>query len=323
MLSAHDFYCVCPSLNLIDVRTGRPCCAAVDGPANPVACMRSLFSELGGPDPSDPPAFVERHRAEFRELMAAARMLIFPSQAARNLVARFHELHPARTRIVPHGAMPAPRRIRPARKPGPLRVALIGNIAYPAKGARNYVALLEQTRHLAITWHVFGDTSVFSFDADLRRIGLGSRLELHGRYRREDLPDLLVGADVDLAVLLPGCPETFSFTLSEALGAGVPVVVGAEGAMAERVRGKPIGMVVESVDAAAAAIAGLIANPTQLGKLRQATAEFRERSVDEMAAEYREIYEGLLADARAAGSLAVEERRELFAAHRDAPETAP
>ncbi|TMA54666.1 MAG: glycosyltransferase [Deltaproteobacteria bacterium] len=325
-LSVHDFYCVCPSLNLIDPRDGRLCCAAVEGsPVDPTTCMRGLFTELALPAPADPAAFVGRHREEFRRIIAAARTVVFPSQSARDLVARFHELDPERVRIVPHGSPTPSRRVGRTRRPGPLRAALIGNIAYPAKGARNYLALLERTRRLPISWHAFGETAVFDFDEELEKVGLGNRLKLHGAYRREELPDLLVASDVDLAVLLPSCPETFSFTLSEALGAGVPVIVGAQGAVAERVRGKAAGVVVETVEAAAAAIEDLVADGEKLRRLREAAALFRDRSLDEMAAEYRDIYERLFRDVPATEPLTIDERRQLFAAYADAavPRPAP
>jgi hypothetical protein len=60
-------------------------------------------------------------------------------------------------------------------------------------------------------------------------------LTVHGRYEPRDLPDLLAQYRVQLVAFPSAGPETFSFTLSEAWAAGLPVIVPPFGALAERV----------------------------------------------------------------------------------------
>ncbi|MPM91705.1 hypothetical protein SDC9_138837 [bioreactor metagenome] len=64
-------------------------------------------------------------------------------------------------------------------------------------------------------------------------------LSAHGAYKEEDLPKLLAWLKPDLIWFPAQWPETYSYTLSAALQAGLPVVVPDIGAFAERVVGRP------------------------------------------------------------------------------------
>lgn len=316
LFTAHDFYCVCPNPNLTDIASGRPCCAAAHGPpADRSACMQSLFGAVGLPALGDAHRFVERHLSEFSSLLGAARWVIFPSSAARDLVSRFHVLDPERTRVVPHGYRCVSTRPERRTAAGPVRIAVLGAVAYPIKGAREILALMDRTRHLPLEWHVFGNTEKFGYGEALDSLGLGRRLVLHGTYDRNAIVEQLAAAAVDLAVMLPICPETFSFTLSEALLAGVPAIVADQGALSERVGDSQLGVVVRTVGEAAEAIERLVNNRDQLRRLQDATADFRHRSLEEMGTEYRDIYSGLLAGVRSPEPLGLQERRQLVSAY--------
>ena len=321
--TAHDYYAVCPSLNLIDVRDGQPCCVAPGGPRDRGACMRHLFESLDLAPPDDPVAFGARHRAEFASLLAAAAHVVFPSTAARDIVARFLPLDARRSVVIPHGYDGSPRRAGRDGTTARLRVALLGEVAHPQKGARQYLALLDRCRHLPIDWHVFGGVTAFGFDDALRALGLGDRLVLHGRYARDEISARLAAEAIDLVVLLPTWPETFSYTLSEALAAGVPAIVSTQGALVERIDGTGRGIVVHSVEEAAAALERFGRDRAALRRLRDAVRRFRHPSLAEMAARYRPLYDELLAGAAPPLALSFEDRRRLFAAHEAVTQTTP
>ncbi|TMB55814.1 MAG: methyltransferase domain-containing protein [Deltaproteobacteria bacterium] len=312
-----DFYCVCPNVNLYDIEDDRLCCAAEDGARpDPATCMRHLFAHFGLREPDDPLEFVTRHRAEFGDLLRAADRVIFPSFATRDLVGRFHDLDRVRSVVMPHGYLEPSHRVERRDRRRTLNVALLGQVAYAIKGARSYPPLLERTRHLPIVWHVFGGTDAFGYGDTLRQLGLGSRLVLHGWYRREDIFEQLAAAAIDLVVFLPPWPETFSYALSEALGAGIPVIVSDQGALPERVRADGVGVVVRSVDEAVAALERFANDRAALEALQAAAARFRHRTVREMADEYRPMYEEMLARGPVPASVTLHDRRQLFAAHR-------
>lgn len=314
-----DFYPACPNVNLFDVPSDRLCCLG-EGDDRPdvASCLANAFRTFGLTPPDDAPGYLARHRAEFQGLLGGAVRVFFPAVRTRDIVERFQSLDPARSMVVPHGYLEPSRRAKPQARRRPLNVALLGEVAYPIKGARNYLPLIERTRDLPIVWHVFGEAERFGFADTLRGLGLKSRLVLHGWYQRDVIFERLAAADVDLVVFLPPWPETFSYTLSEALIAGVPVIVSDQGALPERVRADGVGVVVRTVGEAVAALERLVAQPDELDAFIAAAQRFRHRSVGEMADVYRPIYADLLAAAPAPAALDLPARRTLARFHADA-----
>jgi hypothetical protein len=58
---------------------------------------------------------------------------------------------------------------------------------------------------------------------------------VHGPYVDAELPGLIAAYGVEVALFPNRLPESFSYTLSEAWAAGIPVIVPEDGALAERV----------------------------------------------------------------------------------------
>jgi glycosyltransferase involved in cell wall biosynthesis len=316
-----DFYPACPNVNLFDVPSDRPCCLGEPGERPDVQiCLDHVFRTFQQTPPAGAGAYLGAHRAEFHELLTHAERVFFPAVATRDIVGRFQPLDDVRAMVIPHGYLEPSRRARPQARRRPLNVALLGEVAYPIKGARNYLPLIARTRDLPIVWHVFGEAERFGFADALRDLGLKSRLVLHGWYQRDVIFERLAAADVDLVVFLPPWPETFSYTLSEALIAGVPVIVSDQGALPERVRADGVGVVVRTVDEAVAALERLVAQPVELDALIAAAQRFRHRSVAAMADAYRPIYAELLARAPVP---AATDATTLAAWHADAVEPEP
>jgi GT2 family glycosyltransferase/glycosyltransferase involved in cell wall biosynthesis len=296
VLTTHDFYTLCPSHNLVNSTTGRPCCLA-GNPTDPErrACIEELFRNLALPLREPALAFRDSHCRAARPLLTGAYALVFPSRAAERIFRGLAGSPPAASRVIPHGYAGTALEPRPRRRDGRLQVAFLGEIAYKTKGADEVLELLRQCRSLDAVWHVFGNVGTFGYQTALERVGLGDRLLLHGAYERDAIRGLLRRHEIDIAVFLPTAPETFSFTLSESLTAGVPVLVNRSGALPERVAESGAGLVVSDVAEAAAALARLIEHRAELEPLRAAADRFRHRSLEEMAADYRRLYEEVFA----------------------------
>lgn len=315
-VTLHDYFCVCPSLNLIDVDTEALCCASPEGPpVDPSHCLRALFHEMTLAPPADLPGFARQHREEFGQLLAAAQSIVVPSGAVRDLVQRAHALPPDTIQVVPHGYAP-PARMAPRAPSGPrLRVGILGVISHPTKGPRHYRELLERTRALPIEWHVFGSTAHGGYDAVLQSLKLGDRLVLHGAYRRSQIIDDLRTHGIDLTMHLPAAPETFSFTLSESLLAGVPAIVNERGALPERIAASGAGVVVGSVAEAAATLERLLHDRGELAALQTRAAAFQHPSLDAMTAAYRTLHAERLAATGAVTPSSLVDRQLLFHAY--------
>jgi GT2 family glycosyltransferase/glycosyltransferase involved in cell wall biosynthesis len=248
-----DYYCVCPSWNLLDLaRVAR--CACVDASLEQRrSCLASWFVACGLAPPEEPRSLLAEHRAEFRALLEGAAAVIAPCEATRAIVTQAHDGANLRWHVIPYGyervgapdaASPHLRPEARSRPPGPLRVALVGAVAAPWKGADDALAAMRLAGELAIEWHVFGDSDAFGFPERARQaVGDATRLHFHGRYAREEIVASLVEHAIDVSLLLSPWDETFCFTLSESWAAGVPAIVSDRGALAERSRASGAGLV--------------------------------------------------------------------------------
>jgi len=216
----HDYYYVCPRVNLIDAR-GRYC--AIAPTADCRACLAQAGSSTGVIDAAD-------WRVRAHRFLAGAERVVAPS---RDLAARLGPHLPQVSIEVlepeSDGLWPATRMPRLGAQE-PLRLALIGALNV-AKGYDIVAALarLAADRAAPLRFDLFGHSPD---DARLRRCGVA----VHGRYREADIDGLIGGSGAHAAFLPAIWPETWSFVQSIAFRHGLPVVAFDHGAIALRLR---------------------------------------------------------------------------------------
>jgi glycosyltransferase involved in cell wall biosynthesis len=120
----------------------------------------------------------------------------------------------------------------------PTQIVLLGAIG-PHKGSGRLLELAKLARlaHPQLHFHVVGYTDV---DEQLARL---ANVTVTGRYTAAELPEMLAETRGSIALFLHEWPETFSYTLTEAVAAGLVPVVPDIGAPAERVREAGFGIV--------------------------------------------------------------------------------
>jgi hypothetical protein len=218
---AHDYYMLCPRVTLLDAAGGYCGVGAAE------LCARCLAmagpheaSRLRGLD-------IAAHRALFQQALRGAGRVLTPSASAALLLRG--AMPGVSIAVMPHPA----RGLSPAapREGDANQVILLGALA-DHKGARALVALARHAKlyYPARRFHLIGHSTE---DAALRAIG---NVSITGPYALENLPALIAAAGGRLALFLHGWPETFSYTLSEALAHGLIPVVPDIGAPAERLR---------------------------------------------------------------------------------------
>ncbi|MCF1708735.1 glycosyltransferase [Tabrizicola sp. J26] len=165
-------------------------------------------------------------RSAWGRLIAEADAVTVFSETSRALMLGAYPEAAAALRLVPHRPLAALPRVIPPARHRPV-IGVLGNIGYQ-KGA---AVVAELSRRLAATGA-----------ADLVLIGtidpayvLSPQTQVHGAYRREEIPALASRYGIDRWLIPSIWPETFSFSVREALATGLPVWCFDLGAQAEAV----------------------------------------------------------------------------------------
>lgn len=176
-------------------------------------------------------------------------------------------------------------------KKNKFHVAFIGGLSV-AKGAKLAYNLITNSSK-DINWFIFGDIGYDKLQ-ELKQ----NNLIKTGSYDREDLDYLLKGFQIDLVCILPIWPETFCYTLSEAILCKVPVLVTEMGALKERMEKLQCGW---SVPANASwkeiltVIERVNKDKEEYKQVKKLVEEIKLRNVNDMVEDYRKLYENCFA----------------------------
>lgn len=225
--TAHDFYTLCPQISLTG-KKNRYC--GEEGIAQCTACLQ------------DSPAPGDMDIVSWRELHGAflvrAQHVLAPSRdAARRMARYFPE---ADVRFAPHtdvpdaAALPVAAPVRQLAAGQALKIAVIGAMS-PIKGAD----LLEDVAVEAARGNALLDFHLIGYGYRNLRTRPKSALTVYGQYEDDELPAMLEWLQPDLVWFPAQWPETYSYTLSACLQAGLPIVAPQFGAFPERLSGRP------------------------------------------------------------------------------------
>jgi GT2 family glycosyltransferase/glycosyltransferase involved in cell wall biosynthesis len=239
---AHDFYPLCPRVTLIDA-IDRFCNVAESD-----VCGRCVTTG-GAHDASRLDELTPAtHRALFSHLLRGFRHVVAPSPSTADYFRRgFPNLT---VEVIAHPESAAPYLTNGAAKTrwagesitrhsdDDNEIVLLGAIG-PHKGSSKLLEIAQRAKltHPLLRFHLIGYTNI-----DEQLIDVGN-VTITGHYLRDRLPSLIAEARGRLALFLSGWPETYSYTLSEALSYGFIPLVPDIGAPAERVRAMKFGVV--------------------------------------------------------------------------------
>ncbi|CAO3383423.1 glycosyltransferase [Azospirillum argentinense] len=244
----HDYFPVCPSLNLINTED-RYCGVPAPEKCRACAATNRYFRWPKGGGNFD----MSVYRRDWQSFCDLADRHVFFSKSALATVRQAFALREDRVRIIPHLADHVSVAPLPPPAPSPVaRVAIVGgiNVAKGAKVLTAMVRLAEQHR-LPVQFELFGSTDQ-PIDSP--------HLHDNGHYEPKRLAQLLADRGCH-AIFLPSVwPETYCYVLDEVVGMGVPVGVFDIGAPAERLRSWSNGFVVSPItpEAALSALLGVV-----------------------------------------------------------------
>ena len=165
-------------------------------------------------------------------------------------------------------------------------VAFLGGMV-PEKGSQKALEMICNSSE-DIRWHIFGtigDKELADLETD--------NLVKHGTYRQQDIPQLMEENNVDVVCIMSIWPETFCYTLSEAVYCHIPVLVTDIGAAGERVKRHGYGWTVP-VDYTGVQMSdylyGILSDSKEYLSKKEIVRCFKEISLKEMADKYVALY---------------------------------
>ncbi|HTI03170.1 MAG TPA: glycosyltransferase [Acidisoma sp.] len=230
-VTIHDWFAICPRINLLPVADGPSC-----GEPEPAACDRCIQMR------DDTVAHdIIGWRAEHAWLLRLADRVLCATPDSIERLARYGLA--ARAVLAPVEAMPdrvppcptprpSPKPLRGRAAVRPLRVAVLGVLA-DHKGAPLVTALAETAEPGRIAITLIGKAE--------RSIPAAARHALSetGAYEPEELPALIDRVDPEVIWFPAGWPETWSYTLTQAILSGRPILASDIGAFRVRLAAHP------------------------------------------------------------------------------------
>lgn len=280
VFSIHDYYTLCPSINLMDIDK-RPC-----NFYETRDCKRCATGRWGCKGD-----FMMLWQKECHSCLETAKKIIAPSEAAKEIFQSFYK--DLDVDVIEHGYRPGEViRINRQESSKTFNIAFIGGMS-EIKGLSYLKGLKEKVRGTDIVIHLFGMTRDSMVNVSSKNF------VYHGQYVREELLKRLRESDVKLICLFSICAETFSYTLSESLLAGIPVITLDIGAIAERVRKIDAGWVMPydcSMDDIYRTIGRIKTDSMEyISKVENIKRYLKHaKSTEDMAHEYSVIYDGLI-----------------------------
>ncbi len=216
------------------------------------------------------------------EFLAHASNVIAPSEFAKN---EYKKVYPKlKIDVIEHGVNVSKIVADHVLSNKTRNIAFVGAV-FPHKGS----AVLEDLVHRGslpnTKIHLFGTTTAV--------LPNSRKFKNHGPYQRNELPELFKKHHIDLVCIFSLAPETFAYTVDEAIAAGLPVLTFNIGAGVERVKRHNLGWVLSytnNINKISQKINGILSNPSAYAKVIDSINQYQTRTVSEMSADYSKIY---------------------------------
>ena len=223
VVPVHDFYCICPSYNLLNDK-GIYCGVPDDMEICKECLKNNIYAERSEE--------ISKWRTVWEEVLKSADGIICFSNSSKEIVKRaYPNIEEEKFHILPHKLDVYLRKPRLNKPDKELNVAVIGNINYP-KGAKVINDLLKiiEKKKLKVNLVIVGKLVKAFLEKDF------SNLKILGPYDRKDLPDIIERENIHIVLFPSICPETFSYVVEECIEMELPIIAFDIGAPAERLR---------------------------------------------------------------------------------------
>lgn len=228
----HDFYCVCPRYNLC--KENYVYCNAEKDIANCNECLK----HYSGCDN------IVGWRSALENLLVKAKCVVAPSQNTVNIVKGYYP--EIAIKVIEHSIPDYIQKTYSEKfaENGLFHISVLGAIGIE-KGSRILYEVVRAIRasKLPIKITVIGYTDVHGE----QYISKDKMFEVTGRYENTNISTLLADYRTNIVMIPSIWPETYSYTVSEAIFSGYKVVAFNIGAPADRIRSTGMGWLIDEI----------------------------------------------------------------------------
>ena len=274
VITLHDTYSLCPSVGML--YCNKKYCADL----KEKDCKKCINEINGGIN-----NIVPEWQNDWHDFLKKFNKIIVPSNDTKKRIGAVY--NDIEIDVIEHGVNINKSDYTPTLD-GKLKVAFTGVICRH-KGGDLLEKLISTCKEKNIEFHAFGKIE-FNF-AELQNNR--SNYIYHGVYEREKLADLLAENGINLICFLQICPETYSYTVNEAIAAKIPVLSVDLGAGADRIKENDIGWIV-SKDADASEVIDkflyILDNELEYNQVVERVRDYNFKTVADMGVDYSKIY---------------------------------
>ncbi len=287
IITLHDYWWVCANAQLI-TNYSQQLCAGPQAYLNCARCAlaRANHAKLWPAVPLLAPLLAQRNRL-LRHTMNAAAKLITPTQ----FVCAWHtacDVDASLLQVIPHGLdTPPPPKHQSKQPADPMRFVYIGGLSWQ-KGVHILVEAFQGLDGSAELWIAGDEAADPVYMAQLQQLA-SPRVRFLGKLTHDAVWQTLTQADIAVVVSL--WYETFSFIISEAFAAGVPVLASDLGPLGDRVSHKVDGLLFPAGDVPALrqTMQRFLDEPALLSQLQAGIQP--PRTLDDHVAELEGVYQ--------------------------------
>lgn len=274
IITLHDFYCLCPSINMLYKM--EKYCPNIKNKN----CQECISYKTGLRN-----NIISNWQNKWNDFLKDFDQVIVPSNNTKKEIKKIHKN--VNIEVIEHGI--------DLEKSGYLsnidnkkvyNVAFVGVMSIH-KGGLILKELIEKTKNSNLKFHLFGKTEFKKLEKNQKNY------IYHGAYKRENLPSLLKENDINLVCNFSIWAETYSYTLTEEIASGVPVLSFDIGAVGDRIKENNYGYVMDidsNIDDIVKKINSIFNNKEEYKKIVNNVKNYKIKTVNEMIKDYQKVY---------------------------------
>ncbi|MBS4015183.1 MAG: glycosyltransferase, partial [Candidatus Latescibacteria bacterium] len=231
----HDFFLLCPSYTLLNHRGAYCDLPSIDVcdnclPKNPYKSVK-------------PEIKINLWRQKWSVLLGVTERVICFSKDSADILQRIYSLNDEQIIIRPHTLPHTLRKVKISSSN--IRIGVVGGINYQ----KGYQIVVDTAKILEKS---APDAKIIII-GDVITTPDNKNIIVLGKYKPEELPDIVESYGINLAFFSSIWPETFSYVISELMQMELPICAFNLGAQAERLRAYSMAHLISRVDAGVAA----------------------------------------------------------------------